>query len=295
MEDIVERLKKNRPNLTESSLKTYKSSLNSLHKKCFGKKEIELKDFEDECIMEHLKDLPWNKRGTIASALVVLTDKEEYKQIIKTDKKDRKEHFTSQEKTERESENMIPFEEVQEKLDELKRTATIAYAQILASKKEASMESLQMIQNYILLALTSGIYISPRRSQDWIMKWKNYDEEKDNYVDMKKNKFVFNDYKTKKVYGTQTVDIPKELKTILLKWLKVNPYDYIFFNNSGASLSQSTLAKKLMKIFGKSISTSMLRHIYLTHKFGNVNLKDLSETASEMGTSPLVALEYVKR
>jgi len=38
----------------------------------------------------------------------------------------------------------------------------------------------------------------------------------------------------------------------------------------------------------------MLRHIFLTSKFANVNLKDLTDTAEAMGNTPLQALKYVK-
>lgn len=55
------------------------------------------------------------------------------------------------------------------------------------------------------------------------------------------------------------------------------------------------MTHRLNAIFGKKVSTSMLRHIYLTHKFSNVNLQDIKDTASAMGNSALMALQYVKR
>lgn len=294
MEEVIELIKKNKPTLGASSIKTYRSTLNSLHKKCFNKREIEIKDFDEDCVLDYLRNLEWNKRNTQLSALLSFSNRPEYLEMMRSDKAPRKEHFTSQKKNEKQEENMIPFEEVRQKLYELKLSADLAYKTMERINVSNPMEYYQKIQDYVLLALTSGIYIPPRRSQDWVMKLKNV-EEGDNHIDLKKNKFVFADYKTQKNYGVQTVDMPKELKAILTKWIKINPSDYLFFNNKNVPLNQSTIAKKLNKIFEKNISTSMLRHIYLTERYGNINLRDLSDTAEEMGTSALRALEYVRR
>jgi hypothetical protein len=153
---------------------------------------------------------------------------------------------------------------------------------------------LNEIQKWILLSLTSGLFIAPRRSADWNMKWRNYDEEKDNYVDVKNKQFVFNAYKTAKIYGQSKIEIPKPLQVILNKWFKINPTDFVLFDAKEKPLTSPQITHRLNSIFNKNISTSMLRHIYLTHKFGNVNLKDLSDTASAMGTSKIEALQYVK-
>jgi integrase len=151
------------------------------------------------------------------------------------------------------------------------------------------------IQKWILLSLTTGLFIAPRRSADWLMKWRNYDEEKDNYVDIKNGNFVFNHFKTVKIYGKQIVEIPKGLKVNLNKWFKVNPTDYVLFGGDMKPLTSSQITHKLNDIFKKNISTSMLRHIFLTHKFGNVNLQEIADVAQAMGTSGDEALQYVKR
>jgi len=62
MDAIIETLKKNRPNLTASSIKTYKSILKNIYDKCFDDKEYHFKNFDnDKCILGHLKDVPYNK------------------------------------------------------------------------------------------------------------------------------------------------------------------------------------------------------------------------------------------
>jgi hypothetical protein len=158
--------------------------------------------------------------------------------------------------------------------------------------------SFENIQNYILLALTGGVYMAPRRSQDWVMKWRNYDEAKDNFFDAKGKRFVFNEFKTRKQKGQQIIEVPKPLLAILKKWIAVLPADedYVLFDTKGNPITPSQITHRLNTIFDKPISTSMLRHIFLTSKFSGVNLKDLKDTANAMGQNNIeTTLSYVKK
>lgn len=295
MEKVIEVIRERKTNLSESSIRTYKSTLRALHKRLFGEKEIEVEDYDKAEVMEYIVGLEWKKRGMMLSSLIALTGKEEYAEILKEDKKLRIEDNLAQEKNEKQKENMIEFSEVKEKLSELEKKANLAYRGIRKADDEKKMELYQTIQDYVLLCLTSGVYLPPRRSMDWIIKIKEVDVENDNWIETRKSRFVFNEYKTKKNYGVQYAIIPISLKKILMKWVKINPTEFLFFNTEKRGLTQSTITKKLNKIFEKNISTSMLRHIYLTEEFGEVELKKLTDTAESMGTSPLRALEYVKR
>ena len=52
----------------------------------------------------------------------------------------------------------------------------------------------------------------------------------------------------------------------------------------------------LNTIFGKSISSSMLRHIFLSDKFGGVDLEEIQKTAKAMGQSSIKTnLRYVQK
>ena len=53
-------------------------------------------------------------------------------------------------------------------------------------------------------------------------------------------------------------------------WLKYNKSPYLILNSKGEKISPNSLTKLLIKVFepsGKKISSSMLRHIYITEKF----------------------------
>jgi len=291
--DLANILKEKREHLSASSIKTYKSILTNLHKKCFGDEPLSMHNFENsECILRHLADIPFNKRKSVLSALVVLTGNPRYSELMMSDIKEYNDNLLKQERTGKFAENMIPFTDVEAIVKAHEKEAKTLY-----KINNPSMTDVQKIQNYILLCCCSGVYQAPRRSADWHMKFRNYDAENDNYCDMKRKVFVFNVFKTKKDKGQQVIPIEPALLKIIKKWISYLPddIDYLFFDAKKKGLAPSQITHRLNGVFGKNVSTSMLRHIYLTHKFGNVNLADLTETAQAMGNSPLMALGYVKR
>lgn len=292
MDEIEEQIKQNRPNLSQGSLKTYKSLLKSIHSKCFPDTPLDIENFQDEdAILAYLKDVPYNKRKTTLAALVVLTGSTKYRDLMMEDLAEHNATELNQEQNEKQEQAMISFKEVKKVLNRYAKNA-----KELFSRDELTSTDIQQIQLYVLLCLTTGVYVPPRRSLDWVMKWRNYDTNTDNYYDSDKGIFVFNQFKTAKNYEDgQQLLVPKALKKILDEWLLYNPTDYILFGNTYEPLNSSQIAQRLNLIFDKQISTSMLRHIYLTSKYDNVNLKQMTELANNMAHSPMQALAYVKR
>lgn len=85
--------------------------------------------------------------------------------------------------------------------------------------------------------------------------------------------------------------MPKELDSILKKWLIVNPSEYVLIRSNNKPLSDSQITKKLHKIFGKEVSVNMLRHIYSTNYYkGMPKLTNMEELAS-MGYNVQTAME----
>lgn len=263
-ETILNYIKEKRPNISNSSLKTYESILRNLYNKIGWDTKnynMNLFDTESNSVLKYLKELPSNKRKTILSALVVITDNKEYRELMLNDIKEYNKEEAKQVKSDTQKENWIDKEDLEKILSILKHNAILLY-----KKNKLSNSDLQEIQNYIILTLYSGKFIPPRRSKDYVnFKIKNIDYENDNYMD--KNEFIFNNYKTAKTYGQQKVSIPKELKTILNKWLKVNPTDYLLFDISLNPLSNVKLNQRLNKLFGKKVSVNQLRHTYLSEKY----------------------------
>jgi hypothetical protein len=107
---LKEELKSKRKSLSESSLTTYSSILKNLYKKVFGEGQIKLSDFDKtKEIIEYIKDVP-NKRKSILSALVVLTDNEDYRKLMLGDINKYNSFIKTQQKTETQEANWIEKE-----------------------------------------------------------------------------------------------------------------------------------------------------------------------------------------
>ena len=130
------------------------------------------------------------------------------------------------------------------------------------------------------------------------------DDKEYNYLDTKTMKWVFNNFKTKKTYKQQVIDVPDELKKLLKVYFKFHPKSKeiksgepvpFLMTYDGKAIDNSTeMTRALNKIFGKKVGSSLLRNIYLTSKYGD-QAKELKEDAKEMGTSVETASNhYIK-
>lgn len=293
MDKIKDYIHTKRPTLSKSSITTYASILKNLYLKVFKDDDMDLGKFDNsEPVLSFLKDMPPNRRKTILSALVIITDKKAYRDLMAEDVRDYNKDIHKQEKTAAQEASWVETNQVKEVCDDLKKVADLLY-----KKKQVSSADLQQIQNYIIMCVLGGSYISPRRSKDYVdFKIKNIDKEKDNYID--KGKFVFNSYKTAKTYGKQEVEIPTQLRNIVNKWIKTNPTEYLLFDANGGKLSAVKLNQRINKIFdGRKVSVNQLRHTFLTDKFGDTIAKkaQVADTMEDMGSSSAMLDTYVKK
>ena len=289
---LKEELKSKRQSLSESSLTTYSSILKNLYKKVFGEGQIKLSDFDKtKEIIEYIKDVPPNKRKSILSALVVLTDNEDYRKLMLGDINKYNSFIKTQQKTETQEANWIEKEKIKEVFDKLEKDAKQIY-----KKQSLTMNDLQSIQEYIIVALLGGLFIPPRRLLDYTeFRVKNIKKDEHNYYN--RGSLYFNHYKTSRHYGEQVVKVPKTLQAILTKWIKTNPNDYLLFDNNGNKLNSVKLNQRLNKIFNGKISVNNLRHTYLTDKFGEQieKNKEIASTMEKMGSSAQQLTTYVKQ
>ena len=293
MENIKNAIIEARPHLSKQSISTYTSILKNLYEKVFESDKIELSKFnETSKILKFLKELEPNKRKTVLSALVILTDKKEYRDQMLDDINKYNEEQHKQEKSEKQNESWVEGEEVKKLISAFEKEVKLIY-----KKENPNMSDLQTVQNYIILCLLGGIYIPPRRSKDYVdFKIKNIDKSKDNYLN--KNKLIFNSYKTAKTYGQQELEIPDTLQKILKKWIKLNPTDYLLFDSNKNQLSNVKLNQRLNKLFGdKKVGVNQLRHTYLSDKYQDTIKAntDMAQDLSKMGSSMIQEKIYIKK
>jgi len=132
-------------------------------------------------------------------------------------------------------------------------------------------------------------------------KLKEEDKKSKNYLVVHKNGmfFVLNKYKTSKKYEELKIEIDDpQVKKLLRYYLRVNGMGVLFKSSTGKPLTRIEISKTLLKYsqkyMGKSISSTLLRKIYLSSKYGDMK-KELEKDNQIMGHSKEVALDtYVK-
>jgi len=285
--DLKTILKEKRPNLSDKSIATYSSILRNIMKNMLTDNVSKLD--ESSKVLDYLDEFEPSQRKTKLSALVVLTDNDEYRNQMLKDIRSYNDSLKSRVKSDKETANWVTQSELDKIYKDLK-----SQANALFKKSQLSKSDLQIIQNYVILSLY--ILIPPRRSLDYTeMKIDVINKKVDNYITGKK--FIFNTYKTSRVKGQDSVQIPNKLKTILNKWIQINPTDYLLFDNNGSKLTPVKLNQRFEKIFGKKFSTSMIRKLHLSSNYGPT-IKKMDEMAlemKEMGSSSSQINHYVKK
>ena len=292
MEDCKTHLKKMRPKLSESSLKTYCNILRNLYKDVF-KDEFHYEPLikESEKVLKHLENVKYNVRKTILSSLVAISEGVVQNKYRKQMLEDAQKYNALQKQnimTYAQRENCMSGKDVEEHLDTLKKKYYYIF-----KEKSPKMEDVLDLQKFIILSCY--VLIPPRRLQDFcLMKVRDITKEKDNFYE--KGAFHFRQYKTAKFLGLQIEKVPKTLEVLLRKWIAFTSgkSDFLFFNYYGKEFTSSGLTKVLNTIFGKKISVNQLRHIYITDKSAPL-MEELQKTADEMGHSTAQAKLYVKK
>jgi len=294
--------------LSQNSINLYRRNLLILNDNKPIKSFNFLKNKEE--ILNKIKELkPTTQRSYIISICSVLRDipkykkmYEEYFELLKDFNNDLK---VNTDKSEKQEKNWISQEEVLSVHKKLKEDVM----NLLQKKRKIDKAVFNKLLNYMILSLYT--LINPRRNKDYsLMKIaSNTDDDNYNYLMIdKKNtmKFLLNKYKTDKKYHSVEIEVPDDLKEVIQLYLKYHPlkaelkkkdYDIPFLvDEQGKGLKNSTeITKILNKIFGKKISSSMLRNIFLTDKYGDV-MEELKSDVKHMGTSVDVAMNtYIKK
>lgn len=302
--------KANRPTLSDGSLRTYSSII------CNLGKQLDLPSIEPSFLARHSAEISRHFAGlspkirkTRLSALVVYLDKQKgteeavakFRAQMMDDSKKSDEEDKEQKMSEKQKAGMIAWPEVMKRYEDLKEEV-----QPLLKKDKLDKRQFHKVEMFVLLSCL--VLIPPRRSLDWTaFKMRAVDAEKDNHLVVEtegkgKNKksvpyLIFNRFKTEKHYGQQKERIPDELCAVLKEWYRINPHEWLLMNiGQTGPVNQTQLAVWLKEFFGTPTSTSMLRHSFLTHRYANVPaLKEMEQTAADMGHSLKEALQYVKK
>jgi len=261
--------------LSENTIKLYEANLKRLNGGLLPTSPAFLKN--TDAVMEKIDKFALNRKKTYFITICsYLKDKKVSKKLIKfyTDKMD---------------ELNKTFEDHKGEKTETQEKNWIEWDQVIDHYKALNPASLA----HLVLALF--VLQPPRRSKDFfLMKVvPSYSETMDkefNYLDWSTMKMYFLNYKTKGAYGVQSIDVSPELQEVLHNHfpLKKKFTPFFLLQRDGSRLPDNGITRILNTIFGKKISVSMLRNIYLSSKYGEQQ-KAMENDAEAMGTSTDVA------
>ena len=240
--------------------------------------------------------------ASIVSVLSLFKDKPTYKKIyqhyydLMMGKSEEAKQNESSDKTQKQTDNWITWDEVQKKVADLREKVAE-----FKSNKSITSQQYESLLHYLIVSLYTET--QPRRNQDYLDMFvakKQPTETEHNYVVLTKTKptsFVFNKFKTSKKYGQQTLEVPETLANVISEYLKFHPlkknasYKFLVSYDGTPITAVNAITRVLNKIFGKRVGSSMLRHIFLSTKY---DIKEMEKDANAMGHSVEEQKKYMK-
>lgn len=299
--------------ITESSADAYLRLLVQLNNKNGFTNLLFLRDVKgiEAKLLQYMKSTQKNYISAICSVLSLQKGKQyqklyaEYSDML-DDLRDEivEERGDTKEKTEKEEKNWIDWEDVIAKRDEYELAV-----EKFEDEKTITAEQYETLLAYLILCLYT--YIAPRRNADFqkmvvVRQWNESMPENKNYLDLYGQKFIFNVYKTVKFYGQQIIAIPEdsELREAIIVYLKHNPgykssknksveFPFLMKQDGTPLTVVNAITRILNRVFGRNVGVSMLRHSYLSQKYGGA-LSEREEDAEAMAHSVEEQAKYIR-
>jgi hypothetical protein len=310
-----EEIQKSRPNLKTNTIKQYVINLNKL-KKLFDTDNYDFLKDPDE-VMDKITDLHYLSQRNMLNAIIVLlmalNHDEKFDELLEKYGKlrdDMNDKYSDEQKSgiisDKQSKNFATTEEVFEMINKMAEDLKPIKKK---TKDNITKKEMQLLQAYTLfniyarMPFRNDVAGMSAINQAAYNKLSDEKKKENNYLVVPSKGqiyFVLNKYKTSKKY--EELDLPIEdpnLRKILRYYLKMNGMGILFKTSTGKPLTRIELSKVLLKFskayMGKSISTTLLRKIYLSSKYGNMK-EELEKDNKVMGHSKQVALDtYVKK
>jgi len=298
MEEIKSKIKEHRM-ISDTSIHTYSQNIKKLCMDMTGESFQNTEFLLDvDKVLDNIKNKSLStKKNYLSSVLVFLNPHgssdymtedlkkiiDKYNNLLKNFHIQYMEHVNEQHKSAKESKNWVSMNDLL-KINVKYKNKVRRMGITANSLKINDKEKLDTLQRYVVASLY--LMNPPRRceySDTDIISLRDYNKLSDNIKDnqnflvvggrsAKKKFFSFGNYKNKKHMGLQIIQIKKNLNTVLNLWIKHNPSKHLLLDSRGRQMSRNSLTKYLYKVFESSnanISANMLRHIYLSEKYGH--------------------------
>jgi hypothetical protein len=311
MNNLIEAIRKARPELAETSLLSYYNQLKKLHKEVVSNQyEIDGFEFlntEFQDILSYVEQKKSLCRRNILNAVIVayktLPESEQDKEVLDKyidirdiENTEYAEWAEKNEKSEKQEKNWITVKEVETIRDTFNNKAEYAkyvFLQLfLEYPTRNDYRSLRVITHRQLMTLqkleqTRPENAPPIAKQNYFVKY-----AKHNYY------IVLNQFKTSKKYQKLNIQLKPEFSKMLRRYLRmIHGQPYLFTNPAtGVGYTTGEFTKWIQSMFAgtnKSISSTLLRHVVVSERFGEY-MKQTAETARIMGHSQSMQQLYVK-
>ena len=306
MENIKQTILKGRPNLKPNSVNQYAAQLRKLLS-LFGTDNLSFLDKPTE-VTEKIKDLHYTSRRNVYNSVIVYLygiddpkNQPYIKEYISIRDKLNDQYFTEQASgkiSEKQEKNLVDIKEIEKMIDTLNKEV-----KEIKKKPSFNRSEISTIRSWILLNMLTRIPTRNDASNMLFISQAEYkkltleDKQEHNYLVNKRDGlyFVYNDYKTSKIYKENKIDAPKELQKLLKQYIKMMGFkvgDNIF-NLSRNALTQ-LLIKTSQKYMGKNISTTLIRKSYISSKYGNTKSEMEADSKKMMHSVASQQLIYNK-
>ena len=306
MIDLI--IKANRPELKPNSLKIYLSALKKLNDNQPITSINFLKDFDS--IMNKLDGKSQNTKKSYLNAVVVALqalkeDKELIEKYVKMRDGFQNEYIElvkSHKKSEKQETNWIEWKDYLAMIEKLKDNV-----KHLNRKKDWTTEDIGNYQEYLITTLYKHYPVRNDFHDMKVISKRDYnklskeDKKKSNFL-VRSNPMllILNEYKTSKRYGEKKIEIVPEVAKVISTYLKHHNTGYLLNqpNDFLKPMTTNGVTRSLQKISmrefdGKKIGSSMLRHMYLSHKYGD-DVSNKAEDSYVMGHSLQQQDDYIK-
>ena len=206
--------------------------------------------------------------------------------------------------SEKQGKNVITMEELHQVISDI---GTELKNMKLKDLDRLNTRQRSLLQVYMILNVHSvapmrndlaGMKIIKKREYN---KLSDEDKKETNYLVLEKNNMFFclNDYKTNRKFKEKCIELNPELKKVMRFYLRFNDGEYLLTRNDGTPMSRNAISQVLIKTFkkrlGKSVSTNLLRKIYLSHKYSNVKEEMEADASMMMHSTHTAMSKYIKK
>jgi len=299
----TEAISNDRPNLKANTIKQYVIHLTKL-KKIFSTDSYDFLSNPDE-VMDKIKDNHFTSQRNTLNAVIILllaiNHDKKYDELIE-DYQKRRDKFNQQyldqnadgKISEAQKNNFVELDEIKKMLNtmesEIKSQGLKKKENLKGKEKELMMvyTIFSMLVKYPVRLDFSGMKLISKTMYNAL---KADDKKLGNYLINEKGKLtmVMNEYKTSRKFGEKKIPIDKDVQKIIRMYMrstgKTNG-DVLFVSSTGNEISRNALSQLLVKTtkryLNKSISTTIMRKIVLSDKFGDL-VKEQKEMAEITG------------